>query len=109
MALSEVEGHPYEVLASKYRDKIRRGELQPGDKMPTQRQLMEEEGRPAATVQRALAKLEEEGWIKAIPGRGSFVLDRQDQEEPDLAEQVREMRGQLAALAERVATLEQDR
>jgi GntR family transcriptional regulator len=54
-------------------DAIRSGRLQPGDRLPTERQFSEQLGVSRATVRRALKRLVDEGLVEASVGRGSFV------------------------------------
>ena len=52
---------------------IRSGRLQPGDRLPTERQFSEQLGVSRATVRRGLKRLVDEGLVEASVGRGSFV------------------------------------
>ena len=54
-------------------DAIRSGELQNGDKLPTERDLSTKFGVSRATVRHALRQLTEDGVVVATVGRGSFV------------------------------------
>ena len=109
MQLSPSAGHPYQVLADALIGKIQRGELKPDDKLPSQRELIKETGYHFATVQRAIALLVERGWATTVPGRGSFVRDRgaAEADETSLAEQVRQLRAEVAELRSRVEAVEQ--
>jgi DNA-binding GntR family transcriptional regulator len=109
MQLSPSAGHPYQVLAEALIEKIKRGELSPDEKLPSQRELIKETGYQSATVQRAIALLVERGWVTTVPGRGSFVRERptQEAEAPDLAAQMRDLREEVAALRSRVEAVEQ--
>lgn len=49
------------------------GELQPGDRLPTERELSETFGSGRATIRRTLAALEAEGVLTREVGRGTFV------------------------------------
>ncbi|MDQ0876247.1 GntR family transcriptional regulator of arabinose operon [Paenibacillus sp. V4I3] len=47
--------------------------MEENDKLPTEKQLMEQFGVSRMTVSNALTQLAKDGWIYRIPGRGSFV------------------------------------
>ena len=49
------------------------GELQPGDRLPTERELSETFGSGRATIRRTLDALEAEGVLTREVGRGTFV------------------------------------
>lgn len=52
---------------------ISAGELQPGDKLPSERELAERFGAARTTIRLVLARLGAEGLISAEHGRGHFV------------------------------------
>jgi DNA-binding transcriptional MocR family regulator len=52
---------------------IERGDLRPGQKLPTTRALAEEAGLNHLTVVRAYRRLAEQGYVTAARGRGTFV------------------------------------
>ena len=54
-------------------DEIASGNLGPGDRLPSERDLTERLGVSRATVRRALGELAEDGLVEASAGRGSFV------------------------------------
>ncbi len=55
--------------------RIASGQLRPGDKLPTERELVEIFGGGRSTVRRALESLEREGLIGREVGRGTFVKE----------------------------------
>jgi GntR family transcriptional regulator len=60
---------------------IERGELAPGDQIPSQRVLCERNSMSHMTVRRAISELISEGVIYAIPGKGLYVTEhKQDAE-----------------------------
>lgn len=66
----------YAQIAEHLRGKIRTGELQPGDLMPTERDLAAERGISRSTAVRALETLVSEGLVSAGQGRaGRRVRD----------------------------------
>jgi DNA-binding transcriptional regulator YhcF (GntR family) len=60
-------------LVDLVRSAIARGDLQPGQKLPTTRALAEEAGLNHLTVVRAYRRLAELGYVTASRGRGTFV------------------------------------
>ncbi|MEZ7002073.1 GntR family transcriptional regulator [Streptomyces sp. AD55] len=64
---------PYVQVADYLRRQIQSGELGPGDKVPSSRELQEKFGLASATVQNAFRLLKSEGLIYSVQGRGSFV------------------------------------
>ncbi|MEW5958994.1 MAG: GntR family transcriptional regulator, partial [Chloroflexota bacterium] len=55
---------------------ITRGELTPGDQLPSQRDLCKQYGMSHMTVRRAINELINEGVIQAIPGKGLYVAEK---------------------------------
>ncbi|MFF2751741.1 GntR family transcriptional regulator [Kitasatospora sp. NPDC058048] len=96
---------PYQQLVQAVLAQIRRGELRPGDKLPSTSQLAAEHGLATGTVQRALAELRSRGAVYSQAGRGSFVSSPEAPASavPTLEDLARE----LAELRERVEGLEQ--
>ncbi|TCB91624.1 GntR family transcriptional regulator [Micromonospora zingiberis] len=56
---------------------IERGELKPGDKLPSTAQLGEQYECSAPTVRQALARLQERGILQGHQGRGVYVARTQ--------------------------------
>lgn len=65
----------YRQLADQLRAKIYSGELEPGAKLPTEQQLMDDANASRNTVRLALGQLANEGLIVSGRGRGHFVRD----------------------------------
>src|SRR5262245_22666771 len=63
----------YEQLARQVREAIARGDLRPGDRLPSVRQLSQELVVNPNTVGRAYAELEREGIVDTRQGMGVFV------------------------------------
>ncbi|GLW58998.1 hypothetical protein Kpho01_70080 [Kitasatospora phosalacinea] len=63
----------FEVIAEALRERIRSGELNPGDALPTQAVLMAEYGASSLSVQKAMALLKQDGYAISRPGKGAFV------------------------------------
>lgn len=64
---------PYMQIAADIRARIKSGELQNGSAVPSARQLTRDWGVAMATAMKALALLQSEGLVRAIPGVGSVV------------------------------------
>ncbi|WP_433051154.1 GntR family transcriptional regulator [Dactylosporangium sp. CS-033363] len=75
MITPDREGAAYRQLATVLRDRIRNGELPPGRRMPSEKDLHDEFGLARETVRRAMAVLRSEGLIEIRPGHGTFVVD----------------------------------
>jgi DNA-binding GntR family transcriptional regulator len=69
------EGAAYRQLAAVLRDRISNGQLPPGRRMPSEKDLHDEFGLARETVRRALAVLRQEGLIEVRHGHGTFVID----------------------------------
>lgn len=65
----------YEQLVEQLRRQLTLGSLEAGAVMPSVRQLATELGINPNTIQKAYRRMEEEGMIVSVPGRGSFVSD----------------------------------
>jgi GntR family transcriptional regulator len=70
----EGDEHVYAQLARILLDRIDSGEIPPRRPIPSKRALREEFGVSAWTVERALDVLREAGMIRAVTGRGLFVI-----------------------------------
>jgi DNA-binding GntR family transcriptional regulator len=65
----------YAAIAEHFRAQIRNGELRPGDRMPTLRQVMDQWEVSNATAVRAYAVLKKDGLTSASTGAGTVVTD----------------------------------
>ncbi|WP_149243402.1 GntR family transcriptional regulator [Dyadobacter sp. 32] len=57
-------------------DMIKSGELQPGDKIPSENELIKNYNVSNTTARKSLLEIESRGWAKRIKGKGTFVLNR---------------------------------
>lgn len=55
---------------------IKKGELRPGDRLPTEQELCRMFGLSRTPVRQALTELVQEGLLVRIPGRGTFVAEQ---------------------------------
>jgi GntR family transcriptional regulator len=63
----------YDLIAADLREKIQRGDFQPGEQMPAETSLMEQYDVSLATMRKALDQLGAEGAIEKRQGIGTFV------------------------------------
>lgn len=72
--LSNTNDRPiYEQITSQIKEMIMKGELKPGDAMPSMRKLAKELHVSVITTQRAYDDLQRDGFIMTIPAKGTFV------------------------------------
>ncbi|MFB7936932.1 GntR family transcriptional regulator [Streptomyces sp. NPDC056049] len=100
---------PYQRIVQDVRDKIRSGRLTPGTKLPSTRELVEEYGVAAGTVQRALTELRTAGLIYSHQGRGSFVTNAASAGEDSTARSIKALEEQVADLTARLERIEKGR
>lgn len=88
----------YEQLVEQLRRQLILGGMEAGAAMPSVRQLAMELGINPNTIQKAYRRMEAEGMIVSVPGKGSFVSD-------DLAEMLKRQRTeQMAQLRRSIGT-----
>lgn len=63
----------YVQLADVIAERIGRGELVPGERLPSEVELADEYGIARLTARRAVRLLVERGLVKTLSGKGSFV------------------------------------
>ena len=63
----------HEAITQHYRDQIKSGELKPGEKLPTHRELATLWNVAGGTIARAMTTLREEGWISTNRAAGTTV------------------------------------
>lgn len=66
----------YMQVIARLKQRIEKGELRPGDLLPSDRELAETYGIARATAQKAVGALRAEGLAETVPGRGTRILDR---------------------------------
>jgi DNA-binding transcriptional regulator YhcF (GntR family) len=89
---------PYLRIAAEIRDRITRGDLRPGDRVPSTRQITQKWGVAMATATKVIAVLRDEGIVEARPGAGTVVRSAAPVNQPPSAK-----------AAPRVAELTRDR
>lgn len=65
---------PYARIVTEIRRRIEAGELRPGDRIPSARQITKEWGVAIATATKVLAVLRQEGLVHPRPGVGTVVV-----------------------------------
>jgi DNA-binding GntR family transcriptional regulator len=95
---------PYHQIADDLRKAISTGELRPGARMKSSRELAGEYGVAAMTVHQAIRVLRDEGLVDSYQGRGVFVrsADSAAVRPVDVQGQIREVRDLVDDLAGRV-------
>ncbi|MBA9005184.1 GntR family transcriptional regulator [Thermomonospora cellulosilytica] len=73
---------PYQQIVEDIRRRIAEGELAPGDRVPSTRQIAMKWGVALATAAKALAALSHEGLVEARPRSGTVVADRGHRRRP---------------------------
>ena len=63
----------YSQIVGGIQEQIRSGILQPGDRLPSVRDLASQLTINPNTIQRAYRELENDGWIATVAGKGCFV------------------------------------
>ncbi|GLZ10257.1 hypothetical protein Acsp04_04920 [Actinomadura sp. NBRC 104425] len=69
---------PYLQLADILRERIAKGEIAPGKRLPSLMDMEREFGLNQKTIRKSLAVLKDEGLIESSPGRGMFVKAQPD-------------------------------
>jgi GntR family transcriptional regulator len=64
---------PYMLIVYVLIEKIKSGELKPGDRVPSVTELVETYNVSHSTARRALAKLKDMGMTDTVPGYATFV------------------------------------
>ncbi|MFI5806553.1 GntR family transcriptional regulator [Streptomyces sp. NPDC051561] len=88
-------------VADALREEIRG--MQPGERLPTQKELVDRFGYAGQTIQNGLAMLRAEGLVESAGNLGNFVSGTKAEDD---REELKEIRSQIQALTERVAALE---
>ncbi len=65
----------YEQIVEEFKKKLIRKDLEPGGKIPSQRELAQEIKVNPNTVQRAYREMENEGMTQTLRGKGTFIIE----------------------------------
>ena len=63
----------YEQIVEQIEERVLRGDLKPGDQLPSERELAEQFQVSRTAVREAMKALREKGLVEVHPGRGTFV------------------------------------
>lgn len=74
---TEGAAYVYVQLADYIAARIEDGRLQPGAKLPAERDMAEQYGVAYLTVRRAMAELRERGLIVTVIGRGTYIAEQE--------------------------------
>jgi len=86
--LTDLSDEPLQSqIASQIRAKILKGDLSPGESLPSIRVLAREQRVSVVTVQRGYENLEKEGLIYSRRGKGFFVSELKEKTRKKIAEQ----------------------
>jgi GntR family transcriptional regulator len=105
-------GTIYVRIADDLRSKIASGQYRPGDRLPSRKELAQQNGVAPETVKKALDILEREGRVVTHSTRGTFVTEGPAEPEPsagDVMERLAEFANRLDQLEGRINELEDRR
>ncbi|MFI4911862.1 MAG: GntR family transcriptional regulator [Sedimentisphaeraceae bacterium JB056] len=81
LVIEKKSGSPAKTQLLEYiRQGIDNGRFRPGDRLPTTKEFVNAAGVSSNTVRQAMADLIRDGELKAVPGMGTFVVDKRQQE-----------------------------
>ena len=95
----------YEQISERYKTLILKGVLEPGEQMPSVRQLAMELSTNPNTVQKAYAELERQGLLYTVKGKGNYVSGGEELME----NKKKELAGRMAELLKEADELGLDR
>src|SRR5690606_11556689 len=84
----------YQQIIDEFKRSIARGDLGPGDRIPSQRELATMIQVNPNTVQRAYREMEQERIAETLRGQGTFITD-----DPDLVTRVRKEMAERALVS----------
>jgi GntR family transcriptional regulator of arabinose operon len=65
-----------QILRGALLESLQDGSLKAGDRFPSEPELITRYGVSRATVREAIIALEQEGWLRRLQGKGTFVSER---------------------------------
>ncbi len=98
----------YEQIADDLRTAIKEGRLQPGDRLPTEREHAGRYGVAVGTYRQALFVLRQEGWLATHKRHGTVVLRPEESPSPEyveLSQRLDEIERHVSQLATQVGRI----
>ena len=98
----------YEQIADDLRAAIKDGRLQPGDRLPTEREHAGRYGVAIATYRQALSVLRQQGWLATQKRHGTVVLRPEVTPSPEfteLSQRLDQIERHVSQLAQQVGNL----
>lgn len=98
----------YEQIADDLRAAIKDGRLQPGDRLPTEREHASRYGVAIGTYRQALSVLRQEGWLATHKRHGTVVLQPEESPSPEyveLSERLDQIESNVSKLARQVGQI----
>lgn len=98
--------HLPDEIAANINDLIQRGELQPGDRLPSERELCDQFGVSRTVVREALSQLKSDGIIATKRGSGAYVMERDQRQSFRMQDVAIDERDSLALVMELIVAVE---
>lgn len=98
----------YEQIADDLRTAIKEGRLQPGDRLPTEREHASRYAVAIGTYRQALSVLRQEGWLATQKRHGTVVLRPEESPSPEFLElsgRLDQIESQVSQLARHVGEI----
>ena len=76
----------YQSIVAEYKKLIELGAIKYGEKLPSCRTLAYERGINPNTVEKAYARLEEEGYVRIVPKKGAYADHKNGEEQTYIVE-----------------------
>jgi DNA-binding GntR family transcriptional regulator len=113
--MAEFRGQPaYLQIADRIKGEIRDQKLNPGDKLPSETELMQAHDVSRTVARQAIARLREDGYAISHQGKGSFVAapgeggtSRRSPEYEEITQHLNEVHRDVRQLADRMDQLEE--
>src|SRR3546814_9241764 len=74
--MAKDNSYKFTAISNDIVDRIRNGEYLPGDKIPSENEIINRYSVSNTTARKALLDIELRGWAKRVKGKGTFVLNR---------------------------------
>lgn len=105
--LAQADGrHLPDEIAATINAQVQRGELTPGDRLPSERELCELYGVSRSVVREALSQLKSDRIIETRRGSGAYVLERDQRQSFRMQEVAIDERESLSLMMELIVTVE---